>query len=295
MWGRAMGFVLLISAVVLLGPAAAQATVTIGSDLGRAPTVANSCGPSCTVATTSLPSADLATGGLVSPVNGTVVMWRIRVGATTSQTSFRVITHPSTSGLATGGGSLPAVTPPVNATTAYPTQLPIGVGDLVGVDCCSSSGSQILANTPMAVSGLWNPRLVDGAPERPPLSMLAYEIPINAEIEPTSTFAISQVKPGKGGKLTVTATLPNPGTLAGGDKRDPTLAAAAGKKPRLYLKPATATAAVANQTIRLLMKPTKRARSLLAQKGRIKAKAMVVFTPPGGSSSAQILKVKLKR
>ena len=43
MWGRAKGFALLASTTVLLGPAAAQATVTIGSDLGRAPTLASGC------------------------------------------------------------------------------------------------------------------------------------------------------------------------------------------------------------------------------------------------------------
>jgi len=296
MWGRAKGFALLASTTVLLGPAAAQATVTIGSDLGRAPTLASGCAGSCTMATSSLPSADLAPGGPISPVNGTVVMWRVRVGSSTSQTNLRVITVPSTSGVPTGGGTSSTVTPSINTTSTYSAQLPIGAGDSVGIDCCASSASQILVPTPMAVSDRWAPRLVDGAPPRPPDSMLPDEIPVNAVIEPTSAFSISQVKSGKGGKVSVTATYPNPGTLLGGDARDKSLAAASGgKKNQLYLKSAGTALAVPGQTAILEFKPTKRARTLLHERRKLKAKVKVVFTPTGGTSSSQTLKVKLKR
>jgi hypothetical protein len=286
MWGPAKVAALIGLLALLALPSGATGTVTIGSDLARAPTVANSCGPSCTVATSSLPTADRAAGGLVSPVNGTVTMWRVRVGASTSQTTFRVIKLLSTGGLASGGGSSSMVTPPVNTTTAFPTQLPIGTGDTVGIDCCSSAGSQILASTPQAISDLWNPRLVDGAPGHLPLSMLAYEVPVNADIEPTSAFTISEVKAGKGGKETLTVTLPNAGTLEG---------IAAGKKKKRYEQHATILAAVANQTIRLLVRPTKLARTLLQEKDKLKARLNVTFTPTGGSPSTQTIKVKLKR
>jgi hypothetical protein len=43
------------------------------------------------------------------------------------------------------------------------------------------------------------------------------------------------------------------------------------------------------------VKPTKLARTALADKGRLKASLKVVFTPTGGSPSAQVIKVKLKR
>jgi hypothetical protein len=126
--------------------------------------------------------------------------------------------------------------------------------------------------------------------------MLPDEIPVNAVIEPTSAFSISQVKSGKGGKVSVTATYPNPGTLLGGDARDKSLAAASGgKKNQLYLKSAGTALAVPGQTAILEFKPTKRARTLLHERRKLKAKVKVVFTPTGGTSSSQTLKVKLKR
>lgn len=140
------------------------------------------------------------------------------------------------------------------------------------------------------------PALLDGGPGRSPTGhFVDREVAINADIEPTSAFAIGAVKSGKGGKVTVTATLPNPGVLKGGDKRDNGLAAvAAAKKKTKYLKRASALVAVAGQTIRLLLKPTNAARAVLAEKGKLNTKAKLVFTPTGGSPSIQVIKVKLK-
>jgi hypothetical protein len=45
----------------------------------------------------------------------------------------------------------------------------------------------------------------------------------------------------------------------------------------------------------LLVRPTKRARALLRERGKLKAKLKVIFTPTGGSPTTQVLKVKLKR
>lgn len=295
MWGAARLAAMISLAAPLALPSGATGTITIGSDLGRAPTVANSCAPSCTLATTSLPSADQAPGGLASPVDGTVVRWRVRVGGTSSETTFRVIKHLDTSGHVTGGGISRTVTPPVNATSEYLLELPIGFGDLIGIDCCASSGSQVLANTPTAVSGLWNPKLVDGGPGRLPSAMLAYEVPVSADIEPTSSLTIGQVKSGKGGKVTVAVTPSNPGTLVGGDKRDASLASASAGKRRVLLKRSSAPVGVPRQTIRLLLKPTKLARALLAEKGKLKAKARLAFTPTGGSTTTQVIRVSLKR
>ena len=80
------------------------------------------------------------------------------------------------------------------------------------------------------------------------------------------------------------------------DKRDPRLASAsAGKKKQKYLKRSTMPVAVAGQTIRLLARPTKQARALLRERGRLKAKLKVVFTPTGGGPATQVLPVRLKR
>jgi hypothetical protein len=42
------------------------------------------------------------------------------------------------------------------------------------------------------------------------------------------------------------------------------------------------------------VKPTKAGRSILADKGKLKTKLKLVFTPTGGTASTQVRKVKLK-
>jgi hypothetical protein len=285
-------------ALAMLAPAAARGTVTIGSNLGRVPNVLTGCDPSCTRVPASLTPAALAAGGVSSPVNGTVVTWRIRVGNSSAPVRFRVVRR-FPGDLGTGAGTSATVTPPIQSITAFPTRLPIAVHESIGVDCCVGGGGVIGVSGGNGTTDFWLPALADGAAPRArfqfgPQDM--FETAINADIEPTSAFTISQVKLGKGGKVTVTATLPNPGTLEGGDKRDPRLASAsAGKKKQKFLKRSTMPVGVAGQTIRLLAKPTKQARALLREKGRLKAKLKVVFTPTGGNPATQVLPVRLKR
>jgi hypothetical protein len=285
MRGRATAFALLASVPALVAPSGAHGIVTIGSNLGRAPNSASSCAPPCTYLQSALDSDRQAAGGLVSPVNGTIVLWRVRTGSSSASASLRVI-RPLNDVLVTGAGTSAPVVPTLNSTTSFTTQLPIAICDRIGLDCCFSSSAFFVTSGGTRHS--FQPVLVDGAPGRSPtLIDFGREMTLNADIEPTSAFTISKVKLGKGGKVTTTQTLPNPGTLVGGD--------AGGKKKTRLFQPASMLAAVAGQTIRLLMKPTKRARALLAEKSRVKAKLKVVFTPTGGSPSAKVLKVKLKR
>jgi hypothetical protein len=275
-------------------PAAAHGTVTIGSTLSSTPGVVLSSGP-WTVFQDPLGSQFQAPGGLVSPANGAITEWRLRVGSSATPTAFRVI-RPLAGGLYTGAGTSSTVTPTLNAVNTFATQLPIKIGDRIGINCCTAPGAQYFSQNPTGIRKEITPPLVDGGPGQSTVQTGNREILLNADIEPTSAFAVDRVKYGKGGKVTVTATLPNPGVLAGGDKRDATLAtAAAGKKKTKYLKRSSLPVGVAGQTIRLLLKPTNAAHAVLAEKGRLRTKAKLVFTPTGGSPSTQIIKVKLKR
>jgi hypothetical protein len=286
--------VLVVAAATGLAvPTVAHGTVTIGSNLGRAPNVQPGCDPSCTKVATSLSPAAIAPGGLTSPVNGTVVTWRIRVADTTAPAALRVIRRFA-DGFAAGAGTSATVTPPVNATTAFPTRLPIAIGESIGVNCCVG-GAHIEVNG-TGTTDTWLPALADGAPPRdtflnsPPSP---YELAVNADIEPTSTFSVIKVKSKKGGKVKATVDLPNAGTLAAGDK-SAKLATAAAKKRVKYLKSASTQVSSAGQAVQLV-KPTKAARGALADRGKLKAKLKLVFTPNGGTASIQIIKVKLKR
>ena len=284
-------------AAALLVPPGAHGTVTIGSNLGSAPSFGTNClGATCTIVQNDLPAAQQATGGVKSPVSGSVVLWRVRTAAGVQQPiAFRVVRQITTGSLYTGVTTSATVTPPANSTTAYNVQLPITMGDLIGINCCQVNSTYFRSAGP-AAGFYWNPALADGDPGRAPTGSVSSEITINADIEPTSAFAVNGVKLGKGGKVTPTVTLPNPGTLVGGDARDASLAGAAGgKKKATYLKRSSLPVGVAGQTIRLQVLPTKRARALLTEKGRLKAKLKLVFTPTGGTASTQSLKVKLKK
>jgi len=186
--------------------------------------------------------------------------------------------------------------PPDNATSAYATLLPIAVGDSIGVDLCVDLFSpRFIVSSPGSARERWLPLLADGGPGRASDPVTAQEeLAVNAEIEPTSSFSAG-TKSKKRGKLEVTATLPNAGTLVAGDVNDATVAAAAGKtKAKAKLRHATAQIAAAGPAT-LLIKPTKSARRSLAQKGSLKTKLKLVFTPTGGGPSVQVLKVKLKK
>src|SRR5262245_64998298 len=88
----------------------AGATVTIGSNLGREPDVSSQDDPRPTFANFALAPGRQAPGGLASPVNGTVVRWRIRVAGLTEVTNFRVIRSPAITQFS-GAGNSPQVTP----------------------------------------------------------------------------------------------------------------------------------------------------------------------------------------
>jgi hypothetical protein len=286
MRGRAKGFALLALVTPLVVAADAHGTVTIGSNLGREPLLSSICVPSCTEVQDTLSPALSVAAGVTSPVNGTVVTWRVRTGTNDSSPSALRVVSVGSDQTAVASATSPTVTPPLEATATYAVQLPIEIGDRIGIDCCLNGiGSKIFVNEPgQATLVDYIPKLVDGAPPQSQFGAVdPHEVAINADIEPTSAFAVKQVKSGKGGKVTVVATYPNPGSLAAGEE-----------KQRL-LKSVSRVVQVPNQTISILLKPTKRARALLHEKRKVKDKIKVVFTPTGGNPSTQTLKVKLKR
>jgi len=109
---------------------------------------------------------------------------------------------------------------------------------------------------------------------------------------PCNDFTLGKPKSKKNGTATIVATVPNPGVLVAGDKNDPQLAAAAAAKP--LLKRTTEETADAG-SVKLKLKPTKRAKKKLKKKGKVKPTAEVVYTPTGGDPASQTAKVKLKK
>lgn len=278
----------LLAALVLGGSVSPSgAAVTIGSNLARQPNSAASYSPRPTFSNVSLASNRRAPGGLSSPVTGTIVRWRIRVGDSTRVTNLRII-RPLGGGLFTGAGSSPSVKPPIGATTFYDVQLPIQIGDYIGLDCCAPDFFEPDAEffvTGSAVRNEWQPGLADGGQGRAPLRTNPYEIAINAEINPTSTFALGAITHHKKtGTATIVVTVPNPGELTG-----------SGRSVRVTKAAVTSKQVHAPGRVKLLIKAKGKKKRQLNSTGNVKVRPEITYTPIGGTASTQSMKVMLTK
>jgi hypothetical protein len=276
---------------VLALPATAQGTVTIGSSLERTANASSGgcAGGTCTLAIGALDGDRQAPGGVSSPVNGTITTWRIRTGVTTGPAALS-LARPLAGGLYTSGGATPQMTPTADAISTYPAQLPIQQGDLIGVDCCGAGGATFFtASSPQTTRLDFEPGPLAAGPGTAPAASDNFEVLINADIEPTSAFTITKVRRKKGGAISVTVQVPNPGTLVAGDPHDYALGAP-GVKP-LLLKAAVDDVTPGSVTV--TTRTTQLARDLLARRGRLKVRVKVLFSPKGGPPSSHVVKVKL--
>jgi hypothetical protein len=183
-----------VCAVVLGGavvPTSSLASTTFGADLGVTPSGVL-CGSGCTAINTALPAG---APPLTSPVTGTIIRWRIKTAAGSNGTiTFRVIA-PAGGGMFTGAGTGATETTPTTATTTtFPTQLPIQVGDYVGVDFPAGSSLSAFAKSQTgANAALFTPALVDGGPPVSSSETLGGdELLVNADVAalPTSSVTV---------------------------------------------------------------------------------------------------------
>jgi hypothetical protein len=265
-----------------IAPTSALGTITIGSDLSTAPNASRACGAGnpCTFVASKM-MAFTAPGGYPSPVNGTIVHWRIRAGADTSPASLRVVRNNLD--FYSGAGSTDPVTPAVGTITDAPANLPIAIGELIGVNCCDNNDNgEFFLTGPTVTTAQFNNRLNPGDPAVQPNFLLGEQLLINADIEPTATVTVNGVKSKRRGKAKVTVTTLNAGLLTAGPK---------GKK---FLKAASVGVSGPGE-VTLSLAPTETARNRLALKKKLKAAVKLVFTPTGGTAATQTLKLKLKR
>ncbi|HYQ77909.1 MAG TPA: hypothetical protein VEP91_02230 [Solirubrobacterales bacterium] len=102
---------------------------------------------------------------------------------------------------------------------------------------------------------------------------------------PANTFTFGKLKLNKKrGTATLKVTVPGGGTLTAVDAK---------KKPPKRIKKATATVSIAG-TVTLKLKPTAAGKKTLKSKGKLKFKALVSFTPTGGTAGSQTFAGKLK-
>jgi hypothetical protein len=309
--GLALAFAI---ALVCVAPASNAGAFTLGSNLGRDPDISiqGPDGP-ITVFNSGLSNSlrvDPSAGLSFSPVSGRVIRWRIRTGDTdTGPVSLRILRGgpPSTLSLPrTGAGSSATVTPAVGTVSTYDTNLPVQRGDAIGINCCWPNYGQFFASlqdvgVDIAPFGIWqSPALADGGAARAPDNTDGLELAVNADIEPTTAFAITSIKKASKHRLLVQGTFPNQGFVQAGDPRDPGLVGRPPTKRRLaslLFKTAFKTIAPSRgQTdVSFTVAPALAGRERLRTRGSLSGRIKFVYTVAYGGTAVQTGRFRIKR
>jgi hypothetical protein len=116
---------------------------------------------------------------------------------------------------------------------------------------------------------------------------------------PSNAFSIGKLK---NNKKTGTATVPvfvsGPGTVLVSDAQASSSGNSGSKAPKgkykALIKPATVSAVASGKTL-IRLTPSSAGRRILRLKGRVQVKAIVTYTPSGGTAASQTFKPVLKR
>ena len=154
---------------------AAQAEVTLGSDLTAAPSAAIAA-PS-TTSQASLPGRSV-----FAPFNGVITRWSIKAGTLAPAVRLVVLRRPAGTGLTSGevlSRSAP-VTPTVNdITTTGSVRIRIAAGEYIGLECCATPGDYLASS---GTIDTWTPPLDVFAPADAS-ETTAGELLVNAVVE----------------------------------------------------------------------------------------------------------------
>ncbi len=202
-----------LAAISLIPAAPASAEVRVGSNLISQPDSAGVCSAvDCTATNLALPASKRAAQGLVSPVNGRVSAWLYRAaGSAAALISLRVL-HPNGGLSLTGAGTSSSVPVVGGVQGQFGTNLPIGIGDAIGVN---ANGAEIVATGVLAATqGSWTlPPLADGGTRNATVGADA-ETEVQAIIQPTNTVSFGAIRRNKRkGTASVRIEVPNAGTL----------------------------------------------------------------------------------
>jgi hypothetical protein len=180
-----LGLLSLVLAAAAAAPGVSGAAVTtIGSQTLTTGTENNMSLGTFVEFSSSGPAAEY-----VSPIDGTIVTWRIDSGSTNAPVKLRVL-RPSNGSKFTGAGTSALEMTTGDAIDTFATNLPIKAGDVIGLD----NESQALIFTKKVLGAfpeVFTPALADGAPATEPKEVIGggegLKLQINADIQPTPT------------------------------------------------------------------------------------------------------------
>jgi hypothetical protein len=273
---KRFGLALSLVAVLLVTSASpAPAATTIGETF----TPANPCFDRTRLQTTSPGSRYIvpSTGGITA---WTLTSWSFQAGPTPPSLKLKV-GRPAGGNNFTIIGESGFVTPPANALTSFPVQIPVRAGDIIGNR--SLIPAQNCGRNLAAGSG-YNQHYVEGevglGTTATFLTQDDFQIDISAVLVPSNTFSLGTVKRNKKrGTATITVNVPNAGQLALSGKG---------------VKSASAVATAAGG-VKLKIKASGKKRTTLNDIGKVSVTPKVTYTPTGGSADTESRKVKLKK
>jgi hypothetical protein len=289
---------------------AASADQTIGADVTQMPTTKGTCAPAdaeirpCVIVTTLLPGRMLT-----SPCNGTITRFRLN-GFVRPNNHYRLrVVHNNGNGTYTGTASSAQVAIQADGINEYATSLPIAAGEAIGIDFMDSTedfGLRWVLTMPTNSDLVFHTFPADGTPSGPGEDDWAYYL-FNADVQcqgeggpaggstsaPSNEFTVLGLK-----GTTLSVDVKSAGTVAVADGNPPAKrkkrasTSKKGSKPKL-LKPSSATGGPG--VVKLPLKLTGAAKRKLNEKGKAKVKALVTFTPTGGTAATQTAKLTVKK
>ena len=179
------------AALGLLGVAVApaDAAVVSGSNLANPPSDSLCATPSgtnsCTTTIAALPVATRAPGGATAGIDGVVVAWSLRAGASSIEHKVRL---RIVRGMTGSGGGPVEMLPKAAGTYTFAARVPVQQGDFLGVDTLevpAMLGVPIIRTFGGSFLDFWNPALGEGSTTVPTTNDATnLELLMNATIEP---------------------------------------------------------------------------------------------------------------
>lgn len=271
---------LVAAAAAFVCAPSAGATVTIGQ-------AGDGSGASCTSGFDWI--ADVTPSpyrSYVVPGVGTITSWTTdATGVTGGQLTmkvFRKIGDPAKYQVVGHAGPGPLTQPNRNTFAA---NIRVGPGDVLGFHTVSASIPCNLNNVAGAHILYFGGDLADGASDDFAVDN-DYLLNVEATFDPDNTFTLGAIaRNKKKGTATVSANVPNPGTVTVSGKGVKT----AGSRAE------TAVSVSAPGKVNVPIRAKGKQKATLNATGRVNVKAKITYTPTGGSPRSQKRKVKLQK
>jgi hypothetical protein len=222
----------------------------------------------------------------VVPGNGTITSWstvakaspglsmKMKIYRPAGGTSYTVVGHAGPETLSAG------------QLNTFPASIAVRSGDILGLNSVTSGVGCLITTPGDSVLNGFGDTADNQIEDFPAPPFPDYLLDISAVFDPTNSFSLGGItRNKKKGTATITVTVPNPGELTGSGN---------GAKVASDGRAMISKSVGAGQA-KLLIKAQGKKKRKLNETGKVKLNVGITYTPTGGSSATQSVKVKLKK